>query len=46
MVDLPEADGPERPRITGWRMAADEKEEKGKGLLEVDDGEEGNGEEE
>lgn len=36
MVDLPEEDGPERPRITGRRMAgswASEEEEGGKGLV-------------
>lgn len=38
MVDLPEEDGPERPRITGRRMAgcgsrANEEEEGGKGLV-------------
>lgn len=50
MVDLPEADEPERPIITGWRMAgvrANEEEEGGKGLVGwvgVDNGERGNGE--
>lgn len=36
MVDLPEADGPERPRITGRRMVGvrvDEEEEEGNGLV-------------
>lgn len=31
MVDLPEADGPERPRIIGRRMAAVRADEEGEG---------------
>lgn len=36
MVDLPEEDGPERPRIMGWRLAesrVNEEEEGGKGRV-------------
>lgn len=51
MVDLPEEDGPERPRIMGRRLAesgANEEEEGGRGrmgLVGVDNEEGSNGEE-